>query len=310
MAAIKILLGLITLGIAMYYVFEGITWGKNTKDQPTVVGFKFGRIPVALIGVVVAFVLLGSVVVIPAGNRGVVFSQGSGIENRILGEGLSFVTPFLESVHLVDVHVVKTEAKASAASRDTQDVYLDVVVTYNPDPSKVNKLYQKFGEKDAVEQQVIAPAIQEEVKAVTPRFGAVDVVTQRHVVKRRILAGLTKRLAKSYLIVYDISINNITFNEDFARAIEDKVQQAQIAQKEELIVRQKTAQAAQAVATAKGQKEAAILVAQGQAEANRLIRESLTPELLTAKWIEKWDGIQPKVQTSGGTGTLIQLPKF
>jgi len=309
MAIIKLLLGLIAAAAALYYIFESVSLTQPAGyGNAKITGMKFVRIPIAFVGVIVTFILIGSIVIIPAGNRGVVFSQGSGIEKRILGEGLSFVTPFLESVTLVDVHVVKTEAKASAASKDTQDVFLDIVVTYNPDPSKVNLLYQKFGEKEAVEQQIIAPAIQEEAKAVTPLFGAVDVVAKRHIVKQKILAGLTKRLAKSYIIVYDISINNISFNPDFATAIEDKVKQAQIAQKEELIVQQREAQARQTIATAEGNKTATILEAEGKFRANQLLTQSITPELLTLKWIEKWDGIQPKV--TSGAGTLIQIPQL
>lgn len=57
--------------------------------------------------------------------------------------------------------------------------------------------------------------------------------------------------------------------------------------------------------------ESKVAAARGEAEAVRLVNEAIAQQgtaYLTLKWIERWDGILPKIQTGEGTGTLLQLP--
>lgn len=84
---------------------------------------------------------------------------------------------------------------------------------------------------------------------------------------------------------------NVSFSPEFAKAIEAK----QIAEQE--------AKRAEFEAL-KAEKEAQAEVnrAKGQAEAQRLQRETLTPQLLQKQAIEKWDGRFPMVM--GGSGAL------
>jgi len=48
--------------------------------------------------VIFLFFVLLPFTIIGAGERGVVFNNFSGIENRILGEGIHFRTPLVESI--------------------------------------------------------------------------------------------------------------------------------------------------------------------------------------------------------------------
>lgn len=60
--------------------------------------------------------------------------------------------------------------------------------------------------------------------------------------------------------------------------------------------------------TAKAQAEAdAILItANAQAEANRILSQSITPEILAQQYYERWDGVLPQVY--GGSEVMMQLP--
>lgn len=251
-------------------------------------------------------ILLGSIVVIPAGTRGIVFNQMTGIENRVLGEGVNLVEPFLESVTEMDVHVARTDAKAAASSSDQQNVTVDVVVNYYPNPAKVNKVYQKYGDKDVFENTIKKPATQEVVKIDAPKFSAPDMLHRRQLLKEEIKKDLFNRSARADLIIYDVAIANIAFENDYTLAIEDKAKQLQIAEKEELIVRQKQAQAQQQIASAEGTKQAAILEAQDKAEANRLLQASVSPEIIQLRFLDKWNGQYPTYLGAGNM--LLQVP--
>jgi len=59
-----------------------------------------------------------------------------------------------------------------------------------------------------------------------------------------------------------------------------------------------------ALLRAEAEAEKLRIAAQAQAEANRLIQESLTPELIDLKKVEAWDGKLPNVV---GSDTLLNF---
>jgi len=63
--------------------------------------------------------------------------------------------------------------------------------------------------------------------------------------------------------------------------------------------------AAAVIAEAEGAAKARALQAQAEADANRKISQSITPELVRYRQIEKWDGVLPQIQGGGGTSFLI-----
>ena len=71
------------------------------------------RITVVIISVIVIIVFtIESVARVQAGYRGVVLYLGA-VEDRVLGEGIHIVTPFVEQVIQMEVRTQKFEAEAS-----------------------------------------------------------------------------------------------------------------------------------------------------------------------------------------------------
>ena len=52
---------------------------------------------------------------------------------------------------------------------------------------------------------------------------------------------------------------------------------------------------------------AAINTARGTAEAQKLVQQTLTPQLLTKQAIDKWDGKFPEYMAGGGNASLLNL---
>ena len=73
------------------------------------------------------------------------------------------------------------------------------------------------------------------------------------------------------------------------------------------IAEQEAKQAEFTVQKATQDAQAEINRAKGQAEAQRLQRQSLTPEILQQQAIEKWNGQFPTVMGGGGTLPLINI---
>lgn len=263
-------------------------------EQETIVIKRIAKWAGIAIFTLVFFIFFFPIVIIGAGERGIVFNNASGVEDRILGEGTHLRMPFLQSVTSVSVRTQKTNVKAEAASKDLQTVNTDIVVNWHLDASKVNKTYQQIGDEEAVRDRIIIPAVNEMVKAATAQLNVSEVLSQRTQLKANIDELLRQRLDKNGVILDDVSITNVNFSEEFNRAIEQK----QVAQQE---AERAIFKAQEAEQTA----NANINLARGEAEANRLKRESLTPELLQLRAIEKWDGQLPTV--TGGSTPFVNI---
>lgn len=256
------------------------------------------KIVIWLVGILIVIIVAISLLpftVIKAGYRGVVFNNGSGVEDRILGEGFHFITPFVESVSQLSIQVQKNEVKADAASKDLQTVNADLVINWHLDAGKVNKVYQTIGDEKAIVDRILNPAVSEVVKSATAQYTAEDLITKRTELKAVIDESLKERLATYNVILDDLSIVNIDFSKEFNAAIEAK----QVAEQ----------QAKQAFfLTQKAQNEASASVAQarGVAESQKLVQQTITPELLQKMTIEKWNGIYPTYV--GGGLPLPTLP--
>ena len=116
-----------------------------------------------------------SVVVVEAGHRGVVLYVGA-VENRVLGEGIHFIIPFAEQVVPLEVRTLKYVANATAASNDLQEVQTTIALNYHISPDQANIVYQQLGADYA--DRIIAPTIQESVKASVAKFNAEELITK------------------------------------------------------------------------------------------------------------------------------------
>src|SRR6058998_3875396 len=139
------------------------------------------KIAAAVVTIIVIIVILSeSVVIVQAGHRGVVLYLGA-VENRVLGEGVHFIVPFAEQVIQLEVRTLKFQAESTAASNDLQEVQTVIALNYHTDPNDANVIYQQLGEDYA--DRIIAPTIQESVKASVAKFNAEELIAKRETAK-------------------------------------------------------------------------------------------------------------------------------
>jgi regulator of protease activity HflC (stomatin/prohibitin superfamily) len=242
------------------------------------------------LSLLVGITLLKSLVTVNPGERGIVINLGK-VQDGILDEGTHLVIPFFTSVKKLNVRIQKTDIEASAGTKDLQSINTNLSLNWYIDPTKVNKVYQQIGNEEDVVTRIITPALNEVLKAATPKKTAEEILIQRAELKEEIDRDIKKRLAVYGIQVTEVALVNVGFSPEFAKAIEAK----QIAE-------QQAKQAEYEALKAAKQAQAEINRAKGQAEAQRLMRQTLTPELLQKQAIEKWNGQFPTVM--GGTGTV------
>lgn len=247
--------------------------------------------------VLLALLASGCSVVGP-GEKGIRLFMGR-IQPGTVDAGYYLYIPFIRSTTSVSVRVQKDAVETSAASKDIQEVRAHLAINWHIDPNKVDEFYRHVGnESDAVDK-VLVPAANEVMKAATAKKTAEEILTKRTELKAEIDEGLKKWLLTYGVVVDDVSLVDVNFTAEFSKAVERK----QIAEQE-------AQQAGYEALRAVKQAEAEVNRARGRAESQKLMLNSLTPEILQQRAIEKWDGHFPQVM---GTGTLpflnLKLPK-
>jgi regulator of protease activity HflC (stomatin/prohibitin superfamily) len=146
-------------------------------------GVKVAKISIITFASLLLFLIMNPFVIIGAGERGVVLNFGA-VQPTVYGKGLHFRIPVVQSVVKMDVRVHKSQTDAEAASKDLQDTHSTIAVNYHILPEKANWIYQNIGRE--YKKRIIDPAVQEVVKAVTARYTAVELITQREKVRSEI----------------------------------------------------------------------------------------------------------------------------
>lgn len=267
------------------------------KDVPDIdmaeIKGKLGRPFKTVVGIAIALVVLvmmNPFVIVGAGERGVVLNFGA-VQDTVMGEGIHFRVPIMQKVVKIDVKVHKSETGAEAASKDLQDIRSTIAVNYHILADKANWVYQNLGV--SFKERIIDPAVQEVVKAITAKYNAVELITQREKVRDEIKSLLKQRLMNYNIVVDDFSIVNFKFTQQFEQAIEAKQTAEQLALKAQRDLERIKIEADQKVASAKA-----------EAESLRLQKENVTPQLIrlrqieaSIKAIDKWDGHLPKINS-------------
>lgn len=285
-------------------------------------GMPIGLIGIGVIIVAILIVLMMTIHIVGPGEKGVLLTWGA-VQQNSLPSGIYFTTPIAQTIININTQTQMVQADASSASSDLQDAKTTVALNFKVQEESAAQLYKEVGMNYA--DKVIAPAIQEAVKAATAQFTAAELVQKREAVRQRIEDSLRTRLPNYYLQVQNMSITNFSFSEQFNKAIEDKVTAEQQAQKAQNDLTRIKIEAEQTVATAEAQSKSTKLQADasaykikqeaeaqayqiqtaGEAQGKALAaqRAELTPELVQYQIAQKWLGNVPTI-TMGGQNSI------
>lgn len=240
--------------------------------------------------------LSASLKTVEAGHVVVVYQFGEIVGQK--GEGLQFIAPW-QTVKNESVQVQRHKFDSIAAfSKETQDVFITATVNYSVSPNAVQTLYRTVG--TAWFDRLIEPRVVNFLKEETVKYATVDLAPNREAIRANVKAKLTSELAPFSITVNDLLFDNVDFRPEFKQAIEQKQIATQDALREQEKVKQKQFEAAQQVETAKGEAESTRVRAEGQSAANKLLAESLSPQVIQFQAIQKLgDKIQIALIPSG-----------
>src|SRR5438876_3234204 len=277
-----------------------------TGSKPGLFSNKLKIVVGIVIFVIIIVFMFESVVVVDAGHRGVVLYVGA-VENRVLGEGIHFIIPFAEQVVPLEVRTLKFQADASAASNDLQEVQTTIALNYHISPSQANIIYQQLGADYA--DRIIAPTIQESVKASVAKFNAEELITKRATAKAVIAHTISNTLSARNIVVETVFITDFAFSQAFANQIESKVVAFQKYLTEQNNLKAVQVVANQTVVQALATARANVAKAGGESQAIKVITVQLkqSPQYLQWLSINRWNGQMPYALGSGAL-PFFQLP--
>lgn len=254
-------------------------------------------------GAAVIALAVASCATVPAGHVGVQSLFGD-VSEHALPPGAHVVNPF-SRVSPMNCQMLRNAGTHAAASKDMQDVKVDMGLNYHLLSDRAVTVYRDIGEAWA--DVVIKNAESETLKAEIAHHNASDILQNRVQIKTNVETALAAWLKKYGLALDEVSIANISFSGDYEAAIEKKqVEEQTVLRKAyELQTAQKQAEIAKAVAAgeaqavierAKGEAESVTIRATAQAAANEKIATSLREGgalVVAIQQIEKWNGALP-----------------
>ena len=221
-----------------------------------------------IIGVLALFVVViaaNCFTIVDAGHTGVVVTLGK-VNEGVLQEGLHIKAPFIQRVVKIDNRIVKLEVDTEAFSKDLQTVATTLAINYRVDTSKSYSIYKNIGAN--YETVLVAPAVNEVLKAITAQYTAEESVTNRSLISDGLIKGLNEKLNNIGLYITDVNIINFDFSEAFIAAIEEK----QVAQ-QQLLKAETEKQTA--ITNAEAEAETTRIKAEAEADANNKINVAI-----------------------------------
>lgn len=206
----------------------------------------------------------------------------------------------------------------TVTSNEGLPISVDIAFNFTLDASKVPTIYEKWRmDIDRIEHLYLRQTIREAVQDVFAQYSAQQLYSdKKETARAEVEAFLHKKLSGLGFIPAQLTLNRIEPPQSVIASINSKVEMTQQAQKAQAEVSKKQAEASQAVAVAEGQAKAVQAIAAGdaaaitikaeaQAKANRILAESITPQLIEYQRVGRWDGKLPTV--TGGSIPMLPV---
>lgn len=236
------------------------------------------------------------------GYVGVVYSA-KGVEQQTISQGWHFMSPLkhVSEFPITQQRVVFSNSPSDYGVKEHADWHIDapanggtiainLTVNYNFLPEHVVELYTKFGGMDG--ESLMESKIQNDiiayVKEVTPQFSVMQIYSDdRAGVNTAITNYLNEKLTAEYGInVSSALIVDAQPDDTLMQKIRAKEQAKQDAEIAELNKQTALAQAETDKVKAQTEADVKMIEAQAEADANKVLSESITPELIQMKEAE------------------------
>ena len=273
-----ILIGL--LGLAIIVLIAINAQGNNKKNYVNVGSNKslLTKVSGALAGISVVALLLvpNSIHQVEVGQVAVVKSLGKVVGTRMPGTYFDFY--LVNDYIYFDTTIQRLEVDTESYSSDAQTMDIQMTVQYKIDPLKVVDILTEYLNMESLATRIEKVAA-DNVKSVLSKYTAMEIIETRAAISPEVENVIKNAVGdKYYSTVTAVNLTDISFTDEFEKAVEDKVVAEQ--QKEAAITK-----AEQELEVAKLQAQAKIEAARGDAESQKIIA-SASAQAMAIKIVE------------------------
>jgi prohibitin 1 len=217
----------------------------------------------------------GGCMVVRDGQVGVKRTLGT-YKSEPSKSGLKVFNPFTSTIVRVSTQTENLEVSLTIPSKEGLNIMSDVSILYNVVPKQAPNILRNIGRD--YEENLILPIFRSAVADVSSRFFAKDMHTgQRAIIEDEIRQQMMKLLDGKGIVIESVLLKSIRLPGSLAKAIEEKLEAEQNAQRMEFILQQERQEA-----------DRRRIQAEGIRDAQNIISQGLDPMLLQFKAIEAY----------------------
>lgn len=292
---------------------------------PRKVPVKFPFAKLAALAGLIGLSLLSFIVKVGAQEVGVLVSPAD-VSTQAVHTGWHLVAPW-NSVYMMDRTVwvytftnkqdegqVKGEDAIWTPTKDGIKMGLDLSISWKIDPEFAPWIYQNVSENDGgasgrylwIEQNIIRAKTKSALALTVSDYTPIEVYSsKRQSIQDVVMKKLAAELALYHIVLEQVDIREVFYNEEYEKAINNK----KLAEQEALRLVEVTKQKEEQLKQASIEKDIAIQKAQGESEALKIkgVAISSNPKIIQLEWIAKWDGMLPNYMLGNSNGVLLNL---
>jgi regulator of protease activity HflC (stomatin/prohibitin superfamily) len=185
------------------------------------------------------------------------------------------------------------DSAITAKSNDGVSMEVTAIVYFSLPVENLQTIYLDTGRSAGeVNDRLVQVQARNQTRAVIEQSNVDDIyLGGMDATSRTIEERLRPVLEERGITLESFALTSVDPSEEYKGAIQAQVEQQQEAQRQAEVVKVREQEAEQKRVQAQGDADAAIIAAEGEAEANRIVTESLTPEILQMRYYEALETI-------------------
>lgn len=234
------------------------------------------------------------------------YGNGKGVDPKPLSSGRTFYNPMTEAIYefpIFEQNYIWSGTDAITFNDKTGSrIRAEVAIQYSFIPDKVPELFTRL-RKDAeyIGHNYLKTQARDKINREAKKLSVTDIFgAEGSAMLDRAKEAINQEFLEEGIQVHMLSFNSdLEVDERIRQSINAVITATQEALAAENKVKQIKAESDQKIEEARGISESLLVRAKKEAEANEVLTQSLSPELLKYKAMEKWDGVLPKFSGSG-----------
>ncbi len=260
----------------------------------------------ALIIIAIVIFLFNAIRIVDAGYTGV-YSLFGKVKEQEVASGLHIINPFAKIIPMsirtqeYTMTNIKNEGNRAdnnaitSLTKEGLNVDLDMTVLFRIEESQASEIYRTVGLD--YEEKILRPSIRTSIRDVIAQYEAKDIYSdKRQTAALEIKEALIGDLEDRGIVIEDVLLRNVVLPPNLAKAIQEKLQAEQEAEKYDFILQRE-----------EKEKQRKIIEAEGQRDAQEIINQSLTTNYLYYLYVSGLKDREGTIYVPTGSNTGVPL---